>query len=356
MKRMTDYPLASVVIPCRNELDYIGVCLDSLLANDYPKDKMEILVIDGMSHDGTRNIVESYSRRYPFIKLLDNPKCITPVAMNIGIQSSNGEVIAIVGSHATYGEHYLSECVKNLYEYGADDVGAVAQYIPRENDLISKAIAIVLAHPFGAGANILYKAGVKNPTWVDTVSSGCYRRDVFDRIGYFNERLIHSQDYEFNLRLRKAGGKILLVPSAIIHYFVRSDIKSFCKHNFRNGLWVILPFIHSSIFPVSWRHLIPLVFVSGLIFSVLLAAVLSLGLLFLTSICGIYLFACLTASMHVTIRKRDLRYFPIMPLVFGMLHIGYGLGSFCGVMKVLVSPRLWKRIFKFENQLETDSI
>ena len=149
---MTSYPLVTVVILCRNERARIGACLDSLLANDYPKDRREILVVDGVSNDGTRDIVQNYSRRYPFIKSLDNPKRVIPTAMNIGVRNAGGEAITIVGAHSTYGEHYLSEWVKHLDEYGADEVGAVAQYIPRENTLLGRALVTVLVHPFGAGA------------------------------------------------------------------------------------------------------------------------------------------------------------------------------------------------------------
>ena len=343
---MTNYPLVTVVVLCRNERTHIGMCLDSLLANDYPKDRLEILVVDGMSDDGTREIVQDYTRRYPFIKLLDNLKRITPAAMNTGVRNARGEAIAIVGAHSTYDERYLSEYVKHLDEYGADEVGAVAEYIPRQNTLVGRAIVAVLAHPFGAGANIRYKVGAKEPTWVDTVSSGCYRRDVFDRIGLFNEKLVYSQDIEFNLRLRQAGGKILLIPTAVIRYYARSDFKSFCKHNFRNGLWAILPFVYSPIIPVSWRHLVPLAFVIALLSSVAVAFVWPFGLWMLVGIASMYAIANVIASMEVAYRKGDIRYLLIMPLVFASLHLGYGLGSLWGLVKVLahIMPRFGDKL------------
>lgn len=332
---MIDCPLVTVVVLCRNECDYIGACLESLLANDYPKDRLEILVVDGMSDDGTRDIVRDFNRRYPLIKLVDNPKKITPAAMNTGVQNAKGEAIAIVGAHSTYNKRYLSEYIRHLKEYNADEVGAVAEYIPRQNTLVGWAIAAALAHPFGAGANVRYKVGAKEPVWVDTVSSGCYHRDVFNRIGLFNEKLVFSQDIEFNLRLRQAGGRILLVPTAVIRYYSRSGFNSFCRHNFRNGLWSILPFLYSPIIPVSWRHLVPLAFVLALLGSAGLATVWSPALWVFIGTTAAYAMASVIASIQVAFAKRGLRYLLVMPAIFASLHLGYGLGSLLGVVKTL---------------------
>ena len=112
-------------------------------------------------------------------------------------------------------------------------------------------------------AILIFRVHTDEPKWVDTVFGGCYRREVFDRVGLFNENLVRGQDMEFNLRLKKAGGKTLLVPDIVSYYYARSDIKSFWKHNFTNGVWAILPFLYSPIMPVSWRHLVPLIFVTA---------------------------------------------------------------------------------------------
>jgi glycosyltransferase involved in cell wall biosynthesis len=343
---MTRFPLVTVVIPCRNEAAYIRQCLDSLLANEYPQDKLEILIVDGMSEDGTREIVAEYARRYPFARLLDNPKQITPIAMNIGVRSAKGEILAILGAHSTYDRAYLSECVRHLQIYDADQVGASAECVPRENTLVGRGIALALHHPFGAGANIGYKVGVEQPTWVDTVSSGCYRRDVFARVGFFNEELLHSQDIEFNRRIRRAGGKILLIPTAVIHYYCRSDIPSFCEHNFRNGIWAIMPFLYSKIMPVSWRHLVPLGLVTTLLGSGLLAFWHPAFLFVFLLTAAVYLLVNLLSSCQVAWEERDPRYLLIMPMVFGSLHFAYGFGSLWGFAKATLTPRFWKRLFR----------
>jgi hypothetical protein len=218
-------------------------------------------------------------------------------------------------------------------------------YVPRKNTLIGQGIAMALHHPFGAGANIGYKLGVKEPTWVDTVSSGIYRRDVFDRVGLFNEELVHSQDIEFNRRIRRIGGKILLVPTAVIRYYCRSDLRSFCKYNFNNGIWVIRPIFHSDIMPISWRHIVPFVFVIALLGTGLAAVRSRFFVDLFVLLAASYLVAALLASLGIAFRRRDPRYLFVMPIIFGSLHFMYGLGSLWATSKALTTPRFWKRFF-----------
>jgi len=329
-----DKPLCSVVIPVRNEEKFIVKCLDSIINIDYPKEMLEVLVVDGMSIDGTRNIIRDYIQQYSFIKLLDNTKKITPIAFNIGIQQAKGKIIAIMSAHATYEKDYISKCVKYLGEYKADNVGGIMITIPRDNTFVGRAIVSALSNRFGVGGSV-FRTGSKEPRWVDTVFGGCYKREVFDRIGLFNENLVNTQDMEFNMRLKKAGGKILLHPDIVSYYYARSDFKSFCKHNFRNGIWAIYPLKFVDHIPVSWRHFIPLVFVSGLIGSAVLSAISHVFLWLLLFIAGSYALANIYFSFKITTKEKDFRYFFIMPIIFATLHIGYGLGSLWGAIKLL---------------------
>jgi len=331
---MVTLRFVSIIIPCRDEEKFIGNCLDSIVANDYPNDHLEILVIDGMSNDGTRSIVEEYKQKYSFIKLLDNPQKITPVALNIGIKNANGEIITRMDAHATYEKDYMSKCVKYLGEYEADNVGGTMITIPRENTFIGRAIVSALSHRFGVGGSV-FRTGSKEPRWVDTVFGGCYKREVFDKIGLFNENLVSTQDMEFNQRLRKAGGKILLHPEIVSNYYTRSDFKSFCKNNLRNGIWAIYPLKFVDHIPVSWRHFIPLVFVSGLIGSAVLSAFSHVFLCLLLFIAGSYALANIYFSFKISAKERDFRYLFVMPIIFATLHIIYGLGSLWGAIKLL---------------------
>jgi len=339
---MGELPFTSIIIPCRNEERFIGNCLDSIIANDYPKERLEVLAIDGMSEEGTQGVIENYSKKYPWIKLLKNPKRITPVALNMGIMNSKGEIIIWMSAHNRYEKDYISRSVESLEKYGADNVGGIMRTLPREDTFTGQAIVASLSHRFGVG-NSYFRVHSDEPKWVDTVFGGCYRREVFERIGLFNENLVRGQDMEFNLRLKKVGGKTLLVPDIVSYYYARSDIKSFWKHNFTNGVWAILPFLHSPIMPVSSRHLAPLIFVTGLLGSAVLGFVWTPFFYLFLIILGSYGLANLGASLQIALEKRNIRYFIIMPFVFGALHFAYGLGSLWGVIKLLRTSQFWEK-------------
>lgn len=328
-------PFVSIIIPCRNEEQFLGRCLDSILANDYPCDRLEVLVADGMSEDGTRAIVERFARKHPFIRWVENPRKIQAAALNIGIAQARGDIIMRLDAHSTYHAQYVSRCVKALIQYGADNVGGVWKVFPRRDNIVERAVARSLTHPFGIG-NATYRfARQGQPRWVDTVPFFCMTREGLRRLGPFSERVGPSEDMEFSNRLRKAGGRILLVPDIICYYYARSDPKSFLKHNWRNGLWTMLPFSQSSSLPVAWRHLVPLAFVLSLGLSGGLALMGAGGGWLLLAIAGAYGLVNLAASVQVAWRERDLRYLGLMPLVFAALHLSYGLGSLWGLVQVL---------------------
>ena len=330
------FPFISVIIPCRNEEKFIGGCLDSVISQDYPKEKMEVFVVDGMSEDKTREIVQNYGQKYSFIKLLDNQKKFTNFAFNLGIKEARGEVVVLMGAHAGYKRDYISKCVRYLNEYNADNVGGIVKTIPAKDTLIAKSIAISLSSFFGAGGSY-FRLGPKVIREVDTVFGGCYKKEVFNKIGLFNENLRRSQDMEFNLRLKKAGGKILLVPEIVVFYYPQTNLKDFLKHNFNDGVWVTYP-LKFKIKIFSWRHLIPLFFALGLLglFTLsffFLAAKILFNLLF-----GSYLLLNLLFSLKISL-KAGLKYILVLPITFAVRHIGYGFGSIFGLIKVLLSKK-----------------
>ena len=257
---MKEMPMVSAIVPCRNEQKFISACLGSIIANDYPKEKLEILIVDGMSTDKTREIAGNYGKRYSILKLLDNPKIITPAAMNIGIKNSKGEIIIKMDAHSIYEKDYILKCVEHLTESGADNVGGVLKPIPSEKTLFAKAIAFSLSHIFGAGGSF-FRTGAKEPKEVDTVAFGCYWKKTFDKIGLFDEKMAKIEDLELNRRIKKAGGKIMLFPDIRASYYPSSyDLKSFLKHNFTDGFWITYP-LKFGFISGSWRHYIPLIFI-----------------------------------------------------------------------------------------------
>ena len=323
----------SVIIPCRNEEKYIEECLDSVINQDYPKEKLEVLVVDGMSEDRTREVIEKYTKQYLFIKLLNNPKKITPVAFNIGVKNSNGDFIIIMGAHSVYERDYISKCVKYSNEYNADNVGGIWKIVPREKTLVAKSIAFASSSIFGAG-DAYYRSGYSGkPKWVDTVFGGCYRREIFDRVGLFNENLAKTQDMEFNIRLKRAGGKILLVPEIVAYYYPKSNLKDFFLHNFEDGIWAIYPLKFVKI-PLKLRHYIPLIFTSSLLGTGILGIFFPIFFWLFLFIISLYLLANVYFSSKTVLREKDFKYFFIMPVVFATRHIGYGLGSIWGLIKL----------------------
>ncbi len=327
--------MVSIIIPCRNEEKFIEKCLDSIVLQDYPKESLEVLVVDGMSGDGTRDIIRSYAQEHSFIGLLDNPKKITPCGLNTGIKNAKGEIILWMSAHNRYKKDYISKCIKYQKEYNADNVGGRMVTLPRNDTFIGKAIVNVLSHPFGVG-NSIFRIGAKKPRWVDTVFGGCYKKEVFDKIGLFNENLARGQDMEFNLRLKRAGLKTLLVPEIVSYYYARSDFKSFYKYNFVNGFWAILPFKFTKIMPVSLRHLIPFIFVLSLMGSGILSFFLPLFRRIFLLIVGLYFLTNIYFSLKIALKKKNIKYLFMMPIVFASLHTGYGLGSIWGAIKLLL--------------------
>lgn len=309
--------------------------MDSIILQDYPKEKMEAFVINGASEDKTKEIVERYAGRHPFIKILENPKKYTPFGLNIGLKESRGEIIIRMDSHAGYQPDYISKCVKRLQESGADNVGGVIKTLPARNTLSAKAIALVLSHFFGA-AGSYFRTGSAEPKNVDTVFGGCYKRDVFDKIGFFNEKLLRSQDIEFNKRLKEAGGKIILFPEIQAAYYPQPDFSRFLKHNFFDGVWTIYP-LKFDVKIFSWRHLIPLIFVLTLLASGILGVFLSLfsNLFFL--ILRIYFLTSVIFSLQIAFKEKNPKLFFILPFAFAVRHFGYGAGSLWGLAK------LWKK-------------
>ena len=200
-------PKVSVIIPCLNEAKFIGGCLDSVLSGEFPPRDMEILVVDGNSDDGTQRIIDEYAVRHGNVRRLLNARRNTPSALNIGLAHAWGGVIVRLDAHAVYPPDYIAKLLEWLDKSGADNVGGVWETVPAGPDPICRAIALALSHRFGVG-NSLFRIGSGEPRWVETVPFGCYRREVFDRIGVFDEELLRDQDDEFNYRLLKHGERI----------------------------------------------------------------------------------------------------------------------------------------------------
>jgi glycosyltransferase involved in cell wall biosynthesis len=334
------WPFVSVLLACRNEEKYIARCLDSILVNDYPKDRLEILVMDGMSMDRTRGIVHEYAKRCASLRLLDNPARSFPAAMNTGIRNSSGSLIIIAGAHAVYQPDHISTCVRFHQESGAENVGGALQVEPGADGLFAQAIAAGLASRFGSG-NSHVKTGVQEPIWADTAAFGCYRRELFDKIGMFDERLLGSSDLDLNRRLRIAGGKILLVPDVVVRYFADATWSAFWRHNFADGFWVtyVLKFGSRA---WSWRHWIPFALVASLIVTLALSFFGHGFIWIFLAILGSYAVANIGASAKMAVRKRKGELLLLLPGTFAGRHFAFGAGTSFGLLLLLLPGVRWR--------------
>ena len=328
---MTDLPFVSVIIPFRNEEKFIGKCLDSVLASDYPVEKTEILLVDGMSTDHSRAIIGQFTKRFNHIFILDNPKRIFPAAVNTGVKKSRGKLILILGAHAIYHPSYIRKCVAGSLEHDAENVGGVLVTTGLHGGIIGRSVNLVLSSSFGVG-NATFRTGAKTVTETDTVFGGCYKKEVFEKIGFLDERLVSSSDIEFNKRLKRSGGKILLLPEIVVNYYTRNTFSSFIRNNFRNGFWAIYPIAFTKHIPVSLRHFVPLLFLLSILGCFLGGIFLPFFLWFLLAELLIYFLGAIVAS--ISSAHHDLPCLLTMPLLFLFLHLVYGTGSLVAVLKI----------------------
>lgn len=324
--------MVTVVCPIYNEEKYIRQCIDSILLQDYPKDDLEVIFVDGMSTDKTRDIVLEYIARCPFIRLVDNPKRIVPCAMNIGIVAAKGDVIMRLDAHSNYPKNYISVLVRRLFELEADNVGVVCRTDVLNKTPKSLAIKEVLGNKFGVG-NSTFRIGIDKVSEVDTVPFGCWKRDVFKKYGMYNEKLIRNQDIELNKRILRGGGKIFIVPDTYCTYLARETYSGLSKNNFANGKWNILTLYYThQLDSISPRHLIPLFFVLSLIIPFLGGFL--WHPLWYVAIASLfcYLLALGSVSLHIAIKKK----LNIVYLLLGfiVIHLSYGLGSFMGLLNL----------------------
>ena len=328
----TKLPLVTAIVPCRNEEAFISECLASIIANDYPKDKLEILVVDGMSEDRTHALAAYFAEAYSFVKVVDNPNKFMPFAANIGIALAKGEIIMVMGAHARYAPDYIIKCVTHLESCSADNVGGLMKTEASADTVMARAIAYVMSHRFGSGTAI-FRSGASAPRWVDTVYGGCYRRETFDRIGYFSEKLLKAQDREFNQRLRDAGGKILFTPDVQCSYYARGSLTEFATKLFEGGFWVFYGNRVGRRWFLSPRNFAPLGLVGGLIISLIIASFTSVGWTVFETVAISYLVGCVACAFPFALRERDLRFLFAVPLVLGTGHVLYGIGSIYGIAK-----------------------
>jgi succinoglycan biosynthesis protein ExoA len=319
--------MVSVIIPVRNEEAFIANTLRSVLAQDYPGERLEVLVVDGMSDDRTTDVVLKIAEQDSRVRLLQNRSRIMASGFNHGLVEAQGDVIVMMGGHAEMAPNYVSTCARALQQGIADCAGAPIETIAR--DTRGAAISQAMSSRFGVGS--AFRCGCDKPRYVDTVAFGAYTRAIIEQAGGLDEEFVRNQDDEFNYRLRKLGARILLLPGTHCRYTARGSLRTLGKQFFDYGLWKVRVMQkHPSQMQV--RHFVPAVFVFVLGVSMLTAPFSALSRAILLLALGCYAATNLFVSLWLTCQARVWGRMAVLPLVFLVLHFSYGLGFLAGLI------------------------
>jgi glycosyltransferase involved in cell wall biosynthesis len=320
-------PSVSIVMPVRNEADFIERSLNAVLAQKYPSEAMEIIIADGLSTDATRSQIEKLKSVSEIpIRIVDNPERIAPSGLNRAIAKARGEIIVRVDGHCEIEPDYVANCVKYLQEGRAEGVGGPIETIGET--LQARAIAVAMSSTFGVGGSA-FRTVNDREMYVDTVAFPGYKREIFEKVGFFNEELVRNQDDEFNYRLRKHGGRVLLAPDIRSRYFSRSGFKSLWRQYFQYGYWKIRVLqLHPK--QMSRRQFVPFAFVLAIILFSLLSLFFAPARWALLSLLGLYFLANLAATIKAG-KRIEPSGLPLVFLSFPILHFSYGLGFAAGL-------------------------
>ncbi|MDA7791612.1 glycosyltransferase family 2 protein [Opitutales bacterium] len=330
-------PLVSVVVPCKNEQSYIAMVIENILAQDYPADCLEIFLIDGKSSDGTLLIIESYTNLHAHLHLLNNDAGTVPHGLNKAITMVKGTVFLRMDAHCIYPQNYISELVRHLFIYDADNVGGVCNIQPGADTVIARTIAFCNGHPFGIG-NAQWRYAENGIREVDTVPFGCYKMSVFEKIGCFDEDLIRNQDDEFNARLKKSGGNIFLIPSIKCKYFARDNLSKMARMFYQYGLYK--PLGNKKLGSIStFRQLVPVWFVLFLLSGALTCLFRPQMFPYFLIFIAFYLLVAFLASVSNAFKQNSIAQLFLAPICFFTIHISYGVGYLKGLILVLTGKK-----------------
>lgn len=329
----TATPHVSIVVPSRNERRHIAACLRSILAQEEPPGGLEVVIADGMSDDGTREIIRQIAESDERVRLIDNPQQITPTGLNAGIRAARGEIIVRMDAHSEYAPDYVRRCVEVLQRTGADNVGGPA--LINADGYVQRAVGAAFHSPFSTGG-----AGFHRPDYegdVDTIHYGCWRRSTLIEIGLFDEELVRNQDDELNYRIKKRGGRLWQSTQIRSWYWPRASLVTLFKQYLQYGYWKVRV-MQKHARPASLRHVAPVIFVvgislgwvGGLLYSPLYAAY--------AAAVAAYCAASFAFSFRAA-SKAGWDLLPILPAVFAVFHVSYGGGFAAGFVNFCVLRR-----------------
>ncbi len=331
---MPELPFVSIIVPCYNEEKTIQHLLNGILAQTYPREKIEVVISDGLSTDRTLQIIEAFQKEHPDLQMrvtMNQAKTI-PSGLNQAIAESRGDIIVRLDAHSMPIPEYVQRCVSALQSNKGTNVGGVWEIRPGANTWVAEAISLAAAHPLGVG-DAMYRLNAKAGA-VDTVPFGSFYKHLIQRIGGFDETLLANEDYEFNTRVRESGGIVYLDPSIRSVYFSRGTFKQLAVQYFRYGFW---KFKMLQRYPrtLRWRQALPPLFVLSLLAWVVLSLWQPIALYVLSAQLFLYFFVLGGAGFRLALAKKKGYFIFGVPLAIAVMHITWGAGFlFSGILSL----------------------
>jgi glycosyltransferase involved in cell wall biosynthesis len=333
MAESSPSPSVSIIVPCRNERRHIETCIESILKQELPRGGFELIVADGMSEDGTRDVLNAMAEKDSRLRVVDNPDRMIAQGLNQAIRDARGGIIIRADAHTEFAPDYVRQCVATLERTGADNVGGPAR--TKHEGTVQAAVCAAYHSGFSVGGARFHNVNYEG--FVDTVPYGCWRREIFDQVGLFDEKMVRNEDDEFNLRLTRAGGKIWQSPSIKSWYRPRASLKALFMQYMQYGYWKVR-ILQKYKIPASVRHLVPGIFVL-LLLALLIASLIWLPALWLFfALVSCYAATNIAASLIVA-AKNGWKLLPLLPIVFVCFHFGYGFGFARGVWDFILLRR-----------------
>lgn len=321
--------IVSIVIPILNEEKYIDKCINSVLNQDYPKEHLEVVLVDGDSEDNTVKIINLYIEKYPFIKVFNNPEKTVQYALNIGVKGAVGKYIVRMDAHAEYSNDYVSKCIEYLEETKAQNVGG--PMIAKGKNNVQQVVSAAYHSPFALGGGKFHIEGFEG--YADTVFLGSFKRQYLLDIGLYDERLPRSEDDDLNFRISESGGKIYITPKIKSIYYPRDSYKSLFKQYYEYGVWKVAV-IKKHKKPARISHLIPMLFVLYLVSFGILSFFFKPVFYTFISILSLYVILDAYFSFSNKYINSFKNHFKLMYVHF-LLHLSYGFGFWQGIFKFM---------------------
>jgi len=328
----------SVIVPCLNEEKTIAELLSAILSQTISIQWLEVIISDGMSTDHTRERITAFSHAHPEldVRVMDNLQRTIPAALNQAIRESTGQVIVRMDAHAIPAPDYIEKSLAALTAGFGENVGGVIEIQPGASGWLARAIAIATAHPLGVG-DARYRTATK-AVEADTVAFGMYRRELIDRIGFYDETLLVNEDYEFNARIRRQGGRIWVDPAIRAVYYSRPDLKALARQYFSYGYW---KFRMLKRYPgtLRWRQALPPLFVSGVLMLLLLSGFWLPARILLGGVLSLYLGILILGSIPAALKQKSFLLVIGIPLAIITMHFSWGSGFLWSMVKSLHSGK-----------------